>query len=29
MRILFNEIDPRIDPLSPENKLLFATGPLT
>ena len=28
-RILFDEIDPRIDPLSPENKLIFATGPLT
>ena len=28
-RILFDEIDPRIDALSPENKLIFATGPLT
>ncbi len=28
-RILFNEIDPRIDALSPANKLIFATGPLT
>jgi aldehyde:ferredoxin oxidoreductase len=28
-RILFDEIDPRIDPLDPENKLIFATGPLT
>jgi len=26
---LAKEIDPRIDPLSPENKLIFATGPLT
>ena len=23
------EVDPRVDPLSPENKLIFATGPLT
>jgi len=23
------EVDPKIDPLSPENKLIFATGPLT
>ncbi len=28
-RILFDELDPQIDPLSPENKLIFATGPLT
>lgn len=28
-RILFDEVDPRIDALSPENKLIFATGPLT
>ncbi|HEY2532018.1 MAG TPA: aldehyde ferredoxin oxidoreductase family protein [Xanthobacteraceae bacterium] len=28
-RYLFDEIDPRIDPLSPENKLIFAAGPLT
>jgi len=28
-RILFDEIDPRIDALSPENKLIFATGALT
>jgi aldehyde:ferredoxin oxidoreductase len=28
-RILFDEIDPRIDALSPENKLIFSTGPLT
>ncbi len=26
---LFEEMDPRVDPLSPENKLIFATGPLT
>jgi aldehyde:ferredoxin oxidoreductase len=24
-----NEVDPRVDPLSPENKLIFAPGPLT
>jgi aldehyde:ferredoxin oxidoreductase len=28
-RIIFDEIDARIDALSPENKLIFATGPLT
>ena len=28
-RYLYEEIDPRVDPLSPENKLIFATGPLT
>lgn len=28
-KLLFDEIDPAIDPLSPENKLMFATGPLT
>jgi len=28
-KLLFDEIDPLIDPLSPENKLVFATGPLT
>ena len=27
--ILFKEIDPAVDPLSPENKIIFATGPLT
>ncbi len=26
---LYNEIDPKVDPLSPDNKLIFATGPLT
>ncbi len=26
---LYKEIDPKIDPLSPENKLIFATGPLS
>jgi aldehyde:ferredoxin oxidoreductase len=29
VKILFDEIDPRIDPLGPDNKLIFATGPLT
>jgi len=28
-RILFNELKPKINPLGPENKLIFATGPLT
>jgi aldehyde:ferredoxin oxidoreductase len=28
-RILINEIDPNIDALSPDNKLIFATGPLS
>ena len=29
LKILMDEIDPRIDPLGPQNKLIFATGPLT
>ena len=28
-RYLYDEMDPTVDPLSPENKLIFATGPLT
>ena len=28
-RYLYEEMDPAVDPLSPENKLIFATGPLT
>ena len=28
-KYLVEEIDPRVDPLSPDNKLIFATGPLT
>ncbi|HEB94870.1 MAG TPA: aldehyde ferredoxin oxidoreductase [Sedimenticola thiotaurini] len=28
-KYLVEEIDPKVDPLSPENKLIFATGPLT
>src|SRR5262245_42555377 len=28
-RYLWEELDPRVDPFAPENKLIFATGPLT
>jgi aldehyde:ferredoxin oxidoreductase len=28
-RYFTSEVDPRVDPLSPQNKLIFATGPLT
>ncbi|MGH8744617.1 MAG: aldehyde ferredoxin oxidoreductase family protein, partial [Burkholderiales bacterium] len=28
-KYLISEIDPKVDPLSPDNKLIFATGPLT
>jgi aldehyde:ferredoxin oxidoreductase len=28
-KILYDEIDPKIDPLSPDNKLIYATGLLT
>jgi len=28
-RILYEELEPRIDPLGPDNKLVFAAGPLT
>ncbi len=28
-KILFDEIDPKVDPLGPSNKLIFAAGPLT
>ena len=28
-KILFDEVDPKVEPLAPENKLIFATGPLT
>lgn len=28
-KILFDEMDPRIDPLSPDNPLILCTGPLT
>lgn len=27
--LLAQEIDPKVDPLSPDNKIIFATGPLT
>ncbi len=29
IKYLYDEVDPKVDPLSPENKLIFATGPLT
>ena len=29
LKLLVDEVDPRIDPLGPQNKLIFATGPLT
>jgi aldehyde:ferredoxin oxidoreductase len=28
-KVFFDEVDANVDPLSPENKLIFATGPLT
>ncbi|MBE9501334.1 MAG: aldehyde ferredoxin oxidoreductase family protein [Chloroflexi bacterium] len=28
-KILYDEVDPQVDPLSPENKLIFMTCPLT
>jgi aldehyde:ferredoxin oxidoreductase len=28
-KMLFDEVDPKVDPLSPDNKLLFVSGPLT
>ena len=28
-KYIVNEVDPKVDPLSPENKLIWATGPLT
>ncbi|MHA1580628.1 MAG: aldehyde ferredoxin oxidoreductase family protein [Candidatus Freyarchaeota archaeon] len=28
-KILYDELDPKVDPLSPDNKLIFAVGPLT
>ncbi|MDH7499566.1 MAG: aldehyde ferredoxin oxidoreductase family protein [candidate division NC10 bacterium] len=28
-KILFDEVDPKVDPFSPKNKLIMATGPLT
>ncbi len=29
IRYLYDEVDPGVDPFSPQNKLIFATGPLT
>jgi len=29
IKILHEEVDPTVDPLSPDNKLIFTTGPLT
>ena len=29
IKYFYDEVDPQVDPLSPENKLIFATGPLT
>ena len=28
-KYLVEEVDPRVDPLGPDNKMIFATGPLT
>jgi aldehyde:ferredoxin oxidoreductase len=28
-KLLYDEVDPRVDPLSPDNKLIFSPGPLT
>lgn len=28
-KFMMDEVDPNVDPLSPENKLMFVTGPLT
>ena len=28
VKVLFDEIDPKVDPLSPENKIIFVSGPL-
>jgi len=29
IKYLYDEVDPTVDPLAPENKLIFGTGPLT
>jgi aldehyde:ferredoxin oxidoreductase len=29
IRLLYDEVDPKVDPLAPDNKLIFGTGPLT
>lgn len=28
-KIMYDEVNPKVDPFSPENKLIFATGPFT
>ena len=28
-KYLISEIDPKVDPLAPENKIIYTTGPLT
>jgi aldehyde:ferredoxin oxidoreductase len=28
-KLMYDEVDPRVDPLSPENKIMFVSGPLT
>ena len=28
-KLFMDEVDPQVDPLSPENKIVFMTGPLT
>ena len=28
-KIFMDEVDPKVDPFSPDNKLIFMTGPLT
>ena len=28
-KLLYDEVDPQVEPLSPENKIIFMTGPLT
>ena len=28
-KVLYDEVDPQVEPLSPENKIIFMTGPLT
>ena len=28
-RYLYEDLDPKVEPLSPENELIFATGPMT
>jgi aldehyde:ferredoxin oxidoreductase len=28
-RVLYDEVDAQVEPLSPDNKIIFMTGPLT